>query len=99
MSWVCTSIPPNEDIKPLFGRDETKTRESSVWKSWHHINSNLLFVLCLRTFTDTARDSRLEFVRRSNTLISLFQSNCHTNTVPNAEAAPIGTDTTLNIVS
>lgn len=99
MSRVRTSIAPDEDIETLLGRDETKTRTLLDSQLCQGARLNALFILCFGTFTDTARDSCLELVRCADAFVSLFQSNRHANTVPDTEAAPSGTNTTLNAVN
>lgn len=58
---------------------------------------HLLFVLGLGTFSHAARYSSLELVWRTNALVSLFQANCHADTVTDTETTPCGSNTTLNV--
>lgn len=56
-----------------------------------------LLVLGFGTFSNTARYSSLELVWCTNTLVSLFEANCHADTVTDTEATPCGSNTTLDI--
>lgn len=96
MARFRTAVTANEDIEALVGRNQTETTLGLVSHSSKAGSTTLLFALSLGTLTDTSRDAALKLVRCSDTLVSFFEADRHTDTVSNTEATPCGSDTTLS---
>lgn len=90
------SVQDGDDIirRHVFGKKLRVSRLSSTVPADKDIEAFLggdeakVLVLRFGTFTYTARNAALEFVRSSNTLVPLLESDGHANTVTDTEAAP-----------
>src|SRR6478735_4285335 len=89
-------LPPTKMFQPFSVAIKPKLKSMLADRRIERWGQNILFALSFSTLSHTTTHTTLDLMRSSNTLVSLLQTNGHTNTVTQTESTPCRTNATLD---